>query len=262
MSLWVQKRDVLLTLAGVALGALASLIISNYYYELSKDDAVKAALAEGREAGRKAGYEEAQQQNAVSLPRLIEQRYPVELVNARDAGYAAGFKEGEKQGQLAGEERGTRLGFRDGEKAGLAEGRRIGDQEGYLRGLSSCGQSCEQAAAITETWSLYSQNVMLLGESAATLREYPQDKDFIEKFRGRAISVVGAAKALQEAFALCRLSFNSTIDQLSEALESSNLPRMRELVDALLGSLEQKEGLFRTCQEGIDFANQDLRSNL
>lgn len=189
-------------------------------FEAIRADARAAGFSDGKSEGRAEG---------------IEIANTAEYERGREAGIEIGRSAGIEASRLDAEEQ-ARRSYQEG----LAAGRRLGIEDG----LRQAQTTSERIAAAERDWSLYEAAIrQLRGILADIPPETPVDPVSSE-VAGLLIAFIDSANVLRESHSEMAQSFNSLVDQLSDAVQQGDLRRALQLIIALDQSSELKGNRF------------------
>lgn len=259
-----SRKDLVLLVSGALISGAIGWMISSHFHERAKGDEISEARQLGFEEGRIEGITQAEADFEKARPQLLSERYETELMNARQAGEAEGYRNGFADGRQ--EERevlGPRKydeGYNDGYTAGYSAGENDGYSRGVTDGQIANSNIVEQMQDAAENWEIFAERLIDL-ESAA--RAYFQSRSGENRdnlsdeqkaqIRNELISevraVTAAAQTLRESFSRQSEAFNSLIDDMREALTSSDLDTIGELALAVSKTSEIRRRAFLTGRQ-------------
>ncbi|MBO9462452.1 hypothetical protein [Labrenzia sp. R5_0] len=256
-----------LTVAGIGAGYLTS----NYYYEKNFSVEKESEIKKAYEKGLQNGLLDAETTFNNTLNERLAKKYSIELQNARKVGEADGFKKGKDEGYRQGREigfsegeksggekvkkvaydQGFKDGSTEGQKLGYETGKKEGQAIGYKEGYDLATQENTQFQNAEKNWRNYELAILSVAEYADRLEKDRNNQELRESFLSRVRSLVISAKQLQTSYAQQSLSFNSTMDDLEDALDSQNFPNMRSYSRTLRESAPVKKDLFLQSKKQI-----------
>ena len=224
--------------AGILGGGLISWYISEIYYEKANSKALTEAVEQGRNEGRAEGHAVGVKEGLAAAkanePKMIEERYPGAIQQARE------------------------LGLAEGQKAGLAEGQKAGFEAGQKAGRDVAVKELSFQFYAERNWRAYVQRVSLVAASADRLDAQPGNDKLQRQLMFEAGSLVSAADALRAAYEEQGKAFNSIMDDLKAAVAAKDFQAMRVHARSLRATLETKGALFLQANSTVIRVFDDL----
>lgn len=259
-----SKSSIFLSIVTLIFGLVGGWFTSAYFASEAKQKEIADAVEEARRTAIGEGREQALKDFESTAPdRLIEmfpEVFELARKDAREAGFAQGKQEAveirteqiRREGHDDGYDQGFSEGKIEGEKNGFARAEEQGFNDGYSVGYAAGDRDARnrqidleaRLAAAEKDWSAYEALVRQLGEAARLLDEEPENQELISRFTSLARAVEKIAEELQTAHIDQASSFNSLMEDLRNALEVRNFPRMRETSRAIQNTLETKRELY------------------
>lgn len=233
----VSAKEITLNTIFCVIGLIGGYFISAHFESKERTEIVAQAEEQARVEGHSRGYEEAITEFNRTAPQKLEERFPRVFESMRKDARDAGVLEGIEIGKAQGDSEKYYKGFEEGKTAGLSEASK--GQE-TIDNLETLDLLSRQEAA-QDDWLAYEKLVGSLAALAGALEDAGKNSEIESGMIANALSVIDTADTLREANEEQAKSFNSLIEVLREAVNSRNLPRIREAAKALDQSMTIKK---------------------
>lgn len=234
--LGITTKEIMLNAVFCFVGIVAGYFISAHFESKERKALIVDAEAQARIEGHSLGYEEAVKEFDRTAPEKLEARFPLIFESMRQDARQAGVLEGIEIGRAQGDSEKYYEGFQEGKSEGLREATK---QQQDAQSIETLDLLQRQEAA-QEDWLGYEKLVGSLAALAGALEDAAGNSEIESGMISNALSVIDTADTLREANEEQAKSFNSLIESLREAVNSRNLPRIREAARALDQSMNTK----------------------